>query len=100
MTEEIIINDVDVSGCCLYKDGICLTDKGKCTSMCDYGAYAREEELKKLKQENARLKETLEEIKDHTLDGCKRCSKNITSYCELCWVNNILSLCNEVLKDE
>ncbi len=46
MTE--IIDGVDVSGCCLYKDGICLTDKGKCTSMCDYGAYAREEKLKRL----------------------------------------------------
>ena len=46
------------------------------------------------------IKNYFEKIKDHTLDECKRCGKNITSYCELCWVNNILSLCNEVLKDE
>ena len=67
MTEEKI-NGVDVSGCCLYKGGICLTDKGKCTSMCDYGAYAREEELKKLKQENAKLKSAVELIKEYALD--------------------------------
>ena len=59
MSEEI-----DVSGCCLYKDGICLTDKGKCTSMCDYGAYAREEELKRLEAENAKLKGQLEKIRN------------------------------------
>lgn len=46
------------------------------------------------------IKNYFAKIKDHTLNECKRCGKNITSYCELCWVNNILSLCNEVLKDE
>ncbi len=119
MTE--IIDGVDVSGCCLYKDGICLTDKGKCTSMCDYGAYAREEKLKRLETENAKLKElletrcynevefenkklkeALEEIREMAIYDCVYECSNNSEKCTIgsCLEKRIERKINEVLKDE
>ena len=66
--KEIIINGVDVSGCSLYKKGICLMGEAKCTTICDYGALDRREQLKRLEAENAKLKEEKSKYYQQTLD--------------------------------
>jgi len=84
------------------------------------GWHSQCDVIEKLRKENEQLKETcdgllkiqyaladscnkyekaLEEIREIILAECKRCNKNITSHCARCWVNNILSITNEVLED-
>ena len=68
MTEEIIVDRVNVAGCSLYlKDnGKCLrllTDEEQeteCNAICDYGSLYRKEQLQRLKQENEKLKKQLD----------------------------------------
>jgi len=63
MTEEIIINGVDVAGCSLYLNGNgkclrLLTDnepETECNAICDYGCLYHKEQLKRLEQENKAL---------------------------------------------
>lgn len=64
MTKEpIMIDDVDVSGCSLYHDGICLnyrTDDGydKCNAVCDYASYELRQTLKRKEQEFEQYKKS------------------------------------------
>ena len=64
MTEEIIIDGIDVSGCSLLnkKIEVCMYNRETCNGICDYGCYARNEIIERLKQENERLKEKNKEI--------------------------------------
>lgn len=71
MSNKVIIDGVDVSECSLYRNRKCIKRKygvkdkigfiqeiyEECNSFCDYGAYARAEQLQRLKAENEELKE-------------------------------------------
>jgi len=70
MTEEIIINGVDVSGCKYYEEDFCsrflgfriICEQDVC---CDYKQYQlSEQRLEKLKAENAKLEAKLERIRN------------------------------------
>ena len=84
-------------GCYHTFDGKC--NKENCQT---YNLLKENEELKKYEyyylDKFIDLNQTLEEIRKLILNECKRCNINITSHCERCWVNNILSITNEVLK--
>lgn len=63
---EVIIDGVNVAECSLYCNGNCLrymTDKNsieevKCNSYCDFGAYARQEQLQRAKAELEQYKKS------------------------------------------
>lgn len=87
---------INISACKHFKGlGECEIMEGLCIkNECYY------KECERLKAENEKCKQALEDVREKVLFECKRCGKNITSYCEQCWVNDILSKTNEVLKDE
>lgn len=62
--KQIIIDGVDVSGCSVYKNSICLISKEKCNARCDYAAYYFEEQLKRLQAELEGKDKLLQEIKE------------------------------------
>lgn len=62
--EQIIIDGVDVGGCSVYKNGLCLVTKNKCNAVCDYASYYLREQLARKMQECEELKQTLTEIKE------------------------------------
>ena len=76
MSDKVIIGGVDVSKCSLYRNRKCINRKyaikdkigfieeiyEDCNSYCDYGAYARAEEIQRLKAENEELKKFKAEI--------------------------------------
>lgn len=71
MTEEIIIDGVNVSGCNAYKEGHCLDktaillcDTNKCSNYND--CYYKQ--LKRLEQENKELKEKKDKYYQQALD--------------------------------
>ena len=63
--KQIIIDDVDVSGCTYYSDGKCtnshmIQSNCKNVAVCYYKEYkAKEQECEELKEENKKLKEEL-----------------------------------------
>lgn len=57
--KEIIIDGIDVRGCSVYKDGICLIIKEKCNAKCDYAAYYLYEKLQRKEKECEELKRKL-----------------------------------------
>lgn len=62
MTEEIIINCVDVSECCFYNNGKCDNPNGMACN-CINNAVCYFKELKRLEQERDELKKTVENQK-------------------------------------
>lgn len=69
MSEEVIIEGINVAECALFNDGKCrnLTslvqgEYSSCKSMCDYGAYARKEQILRLQAENDLIKRLLNDI--------------------------------------
>lgn len=60
---SIMVDNIDVTKCSLYKDGKCRSlthlvqgEYINCNSMCDYGAYARKEQILRLQAENEEFK--------------------------------------------
>lgn len=58
--EPIMIDGVDVSGCSVYENGLCLIDKDKCNARCDYASYYLYEQLARKTAECELLETQLE----------------------------------------
>ena len=63
---SVMVDNIEVSECALYKNGKCRSlthlvqgEYINCNSMCDYGAYARKEQILRLQAENERLKNNI-----------------------------------------
>lgn len=63
--EKIDIDGVDVSGCSVYKNGLCLVTKNKCNARCDYASYYLYEQLARKTAECEELKKEKAEIKKY-----------------------------------
>ena len=73
---SVMVDNIEVTKCSLYKDGKCRSlthlvqgEYINCNSMCDYGAYARKEQLKRLEQENEELKAKCKELSKKFIDA-------------------------------
>lgn len=80
-SNKVIIDGVNVAECSLYNNGKCLNlwnsetkEYDKCNSYCDFGAYARQEQLQRAKAENEKLNIKIEKIK-HRFNLTKKANK-------------------------
>ena len=54
----------------------------------------------KIANERDKYRQILQEIKEIVYEVCKICQDNVTSHCEQCFYNKILSKCNEISEVE
>lgn len=67
--EKTIIDGVDVGGCSVYKNGLCLVTKNKCNAVCDYASYYLREQLARKTQECEQKEEKYEALKLENEEG-------------------------------
>lgn len=118
MTKEIIIDGVNVAGCCFYNNGKCDNPNGMACN-CINNAVCYFKELKHLEQENERLKEeiyiarenyglemefqmmyreALEEIREMVNKPCVPSENDCLTCPTSCFTKDILIKINEALK--
>lgn len=68
--EQIIIDGVNVGGCSVYKNGLCLVTKNKCNAVCDYASYYLREQLARKTQECEELKEENQKLEMQLCNNC------------------------------
>jgi len=107
--QKVIIDDVDVSGCVYYNpqndtgewnDLTCERDNAP-AFRCDKIKNCYYKQLKRLEQENKKLKEALEGIREMAIDDCVHECSNNSENCTIgsCLEKRIQRKINEVLKD-
>lgn len=101
MTEEIMVDGIDVSGCSLFnnKTKACMYSRETCNAICDYGCYARNEIIDRLEQENKQMKSVLEEINKIAEPRFVNGLNEEADLCNLA-MDRIQTKINEVLGDE
>ena len=125
MSEEIIIDGVDVAECCFYNNGKCNNPNGMACN-CINNTVCYFKEFKRLQAENKRLKDAiksinkpvflpnieqeatnkyrkaLEEIRENLQENCNQCFEidNFTKPddCGICEWARVLKVISEVLK--
>lgn len=123
--KPIYLDGVDVSGCSVYKDGICILARTKCNAVCDYASYYLREQLarktqeckeleeqdyknlkiihsdfnqiKSLRAENTRYRKALEEIEEIAKINCEEICGRKFEDCNdfLCPSKNIIDIINK-----
>lgn len=100
MTEEIIIDGVDVAGCIYYKQE-CIANCGM-FALGDFkceGQICLYKQLKRLDLTLTKYKSVLEEIREIVSDTCrKRCTNECLGTKKHCGYGKILNKINEVLQ--
>lgn len=108
MDRTVIIDGVVVSGCDLYSNGKCRNfshlvqgEYIECNTMCDYGAYARKEQLQQLKKENKELKEFLSK-EPLALQALQKAYSSYKKDTETLWgmLKEIKDRCEKYIADE
>lgn len=104
MTDKIMINDIDISGCehrygsIDWKTG---EDRLRCTAdmefYCDERPSCYYKQLQRKTEECNRYKQALDKIEKSCKDICEKCENKDTHWCNNdCDVFNELSIINEI----
>ena len=115
MTEEIMIDGVDVAKCVFlnktngFKHCYCTNAKDTLGDErdtryggCEYNENCYYKQLKRLEQENAKLKKALKEIREMAIYDCERECSNDSEDCTIgsCLEKRIQRKINKVMKDD